>query len=732
MRFAQVQKVAVYILAALGLVALGAGGELPVASVAAVSLGFCASWFAEGALLTSERYTRVWTAALATAFAAQVARMVFLGADPLVALVELAAFLQVNRLASRRDARVYQQITLLSGLMLIAATVLGGGLSYAAAFVGFVIVAPWALTLGHLRREIEGNYLADARAGRAGVPIDVARILRSRRVVGAGLLAGSSLLAVPIFLLTAVIFVLFPRIGLGLFSVRQRPEGVVAGFGSTVELTGHGTIRDNPTIVLRVQPNDLPPQPPAYRPLRLRGAAFDTYTGRGWTRRAQGFERRIDREGMRYPLRRSPDASRDPAWRIVLDPLDPPALFVPEEAVGLHVDARYEAGMPRYVEVFRDRDDGLRYVRSGDESGLVYTVFLGRTREAPRAREVIAARGEAFRARYLQLPDGTSPRVAELARTWAQGQRGALAQAAAIQRALHRFRYTTQLESGRAESPLEDFLFRTRAGHCEYFSTAMAVLLRSLGVPTRNVTGFLGGTYNRYGRFYAVHQGDAHSWVEVWDDGAGWVTFDPTPPGSEVPLRGRGLVRELDAMLEALNLRWRTYIVGFDLSTQADIARSAWRYLERRRPGGARHFGAGASGGGGLRLGSTRLPWRPLVGALLVVFVAGVGVWLLRGGRGAREAVGRRALSAQRRAAVELVRAIDGATTALGQPRPSSRSPLAHAQGLVREGHPAGGTVLDATERYLAARYGAEGLDAAELERWRTTLRTLQRAADRG
>jgi len=726
LRFAKVQKVAVYILAALGMVALVAGGELPTLSVAAIVLGFVASWFAEGPLLHSERYSRLWTAALALVFAAQLARVLFLGSDALVSLVEFAALLQVNRLALRRDARAYQQVTLLSGLMLIAATVLGNGLSYAVAFVGFVIVAPWALTLGHLRREIEGNYLADARAGRAGVPIDVARILRSRRVVGAGLLAGSSLLSVPIFMLTAVLFVLFPRIGLGLFSVRPRSESAVAGFGTSVDLTGHGTIRDNPAVVLRVQPDDLPADPPSYRALRLRGAAFDTYTGRGWTRRAQDHERRIEREGMRYPLRRSVDASRDRSWRIVLDPLDPAVLFVPEGTVGLHIDARYETGVPRFTEVFRDRDEGLRYVRSGDEPGLIYRVFLDATARPPTPRELTASRSEAFRARYLQLPEGFNPRVRALAQTWTAGQAGTLAQAAAVQAQLHRFRYTTRLESGQAESPLEDFLFRTQAGHCEYFSTAMAVMLRSLGVPTRNVTGFLGGIYNRYGAFYAVHQGDAHSWVEVWDEGRGWVTFDPTPPGSEVMLRGTRLLRELDAMMEAINLRWRTYIVGFDLSTQADIARTTWRYIERRRPGGARLLG-GAVSGGGDRSRHGSLPWRPVVGGLLVVFVLGVGVWALRGQRGARGPMGQRALSAQRRAAIELVRAIDASTAALGSPRPSSRTPLAHAQGLERAGHPAAKLVLDATRRYLGARFGTEALEDAELSRWKTDLRTLGR-----
>jgi transglutaminase-like putative cysteine protease len=63
----------------------------------------------------------------------------------------------------------------------------------------------------------------------------------------------------------------------------------------------------------------------------------------------------------------------------------------------------------------------------------------------------------------------------------------------------------------------------------------MAVMLRTLGVPTRNVTGFVGGTYNRFGKFYAVRQGDAHSWVEVFIDEAGWMTFDPTPPADAAP-----------------------------------------------------------------------------------------------------------------------------------------------------------------------------------------------------
>jgi transglutaminase-like putative cysteine protease len=565
--------------------------------VGLVALGVLLSWFAEGELVHSERYARGWNVALLLVIGLQLARVTLFGVDWLIALVELASFLQVQLLANRRSARNYHLITNVALVQLIAATVLGGGLSYALCFVGFVIVTPWAMTLGHLRREIEGNYLADARAGRAGVPIDVARILRSRRVVGAGLLVGSSLLSVPIFLLTGVVFLIFPRIGLGVLSIRAHGENSVAGFGNEVDLAGHGTVRNNTTVVLRIQPAELPESPPPFRAFRLRGATFDTYTGRGWTRRQhhRGAENirleredarswttrtpanlraregaRADRDEALYSLIRAPLPGRDEALRVVLDPLDPPVLFLPEGTVGLGIEARFENGFARFTDVNLDRDDGLRY-SSGDGVGLVYTAYL--SREDPRAllRRPQIERSRQFARRYLQLPGDLSPRVRELAARITRGLDDPQRKAQAVERYLSTYRYTLRLESGGAAAPLDDFLFRSRAGHCEYFSSAMAVLLRAADVPTRNVTGFLGGTFNRYGRFYAVLQGDAHSWVEVWDPRVGWTTWDPTPAGglmlndrSGALRRDRRLHRSHAHALAPLRRRLRPHHPGPD------------------------------------------------------------------------------------------------------------------------------------------------------------------------
>ena len=83
--------------------------------------------------------------------------------------------------------------------------------------------------------------------------------------------------------------------------------------------------------------------------------------------------------------------------------------------------------------------------------------------------------------------------------------------------------------------PLEHFLFESKAGYCQHFSGAMALLLRMGGVPARVATGFSPGGFRRRQGEWVVRDRDAHSWVEAWFDGIGWVTFDPTP--SATPAR---------------------------------------------------------------------------------------------------------------------------------------------------------------------------------------------------
>ena len=235
-----------------------------------------------GELAKPAGYAHFATIAPLALLVVQGARLVA-GRSPLDVAVEFAALLQIIRLATRRGAAHDQQIIVLALLHFIAGTVLGGGLTYGLCFLGFLVVAPGALVLSHLRREVEGNYRQGAR-DRTGLPVDVPRILRSRRVVGRGFLATTCFSPSPSCSSRRSLFILFPRIGLSLLLLNHPRAGRMVGFSDHVDLGDVGVLRDDPTIALRFEVKDLPDPPPTRLTLRLRGTAFDAYDGHAWAR----------------------------------------------------------------------------------------------------------------------------------------------------------------------------------------------------------------------------------------------------------------------------------------------------------------------------------------------------------------------------------------------------------------------------------------------------------------
>jgi hypothetical protein len=134
------------------------------------------------------------------------------------------------------------------------------------------------------------------------------------------------------------------------------------------------------------------------------------------------------------------------------------------------------------------------------------------------------------------------------------------------------YAYTLNLNWDPGPQPLATFLFKSKAGHCEYFASSMAILLRAAGIPTRLINGFLMGEYNPVGDDYIVRQSDAHSWVEVYIPGRGWMEFDPTPTD---PNRDINLSTQLGHYVDAMGLLWNSYILVYDSSAQLQLFRSA-------------------------------------------------------------------------------------------------------------------------------------------------------------
>lgn len=709
MRFGLIHRIMTDALAVLGILALVTSGELSPLIAWGVVVGLVLALLIPEAWQDRVLLRRIGVVAPLSLFGLQVARLAS-GAELLPVAVEFAAALQVVRLATRRGAAHDQQVIVLALVHLIAGTVLGGGLAYGLCFLGFLIVAPGALVLSHLRREVEGNYRQGAR-DRTGLPVDVPRILRSRRVIGQQFLVFTCLLSVPIFVFTALLFILFPRVGLSLLLLNHpRPERMV-GFSDKVDLGGVGKLRTDPTIVLRVDVPDLPPEPPPRLALYLKGTAFDRYDGRSWSRSDSAPRMRAAQHGKSVRILRFPDPTRDRRMRIDLEAIDPPVVFLPIDAVAMTLIAPGNVIHGQLPELFHGAEGSLIY-KSADEPGLRYEVSLASTQDVAAAPTLAADR-----TRYLALPSSLPARVHDLAREWTRGLSDPREQARAVELRLRRdYRYDLESPSGGAKNPLEHFLFESKRGHCEFYSTAMAVLLRSLGVPTRNVTGFIGGTYNRFAQSYSVRQGDAHSWVEVFLEGRGWTRFDPTPPSSSAPRSEiHGLVATLRDIVEAMGQRWNRHVVGYDLRQQIGILRTlrdGYRSMVPEDSSADRLIGSP----------------RRFVFALLCLVAAAWAFWAYRKQRRtARAAAPKRTerdIVALRIA--ELYRALDAALVVNGVPRPSGTPPLAHAQSLVELGHPVAQETLALTEQYLQVRFGGHAFTDADRHRFAQRVRALR------
>jgi protein-glutamine gamma-glutamyltransferase len=664
-RFGLIHRIMTDALAALGLLSLLASGELNRWFVTATLFGLFAAVLLPQRLQDHVVVRRLSMVIPLSLLALQTSRL-FSGESLLPLAVEFAAALQVVRLATRRGAAHDQQVIVLALMHLIAGTVLGGGLSYGLCFVGFLIVAPGALVLSHLRREVEGNYRQGAR-DRTGLPVDVPRILRSRRVIGRPFLVFTCLLSIPIFLFTALVFVMFPRVGLSLLLLGQERRERVVGFSDRVDLGGVGKLRADPTIVMRVEHPNLPAEPPVRLALYLRGAAFDRYNGRSWSRTTPNTQNRAEQIGNAVRIRRWPDPARDRKLHIELEPIDPAVVFVPPEAAALTVLTANNV-VPSTIPALYVGQEGQLTYRTLNENGLRYDVALADGNEP--ALEPLDATS---RARYLALPSDLPARVTELAKSWVGDETDPERRARRVEAALRKsYRYDLESPSGAARNPLDDFLFVSKRGHCEFYSTAMAVLLRTQGVPTRNVNGFIGGTFNRFGRYYAVRQGDAHSWVEVYVDGKGFVRFDPTPPSDAAPQSEiTGVLAFVRDMVEAGAQRWDRNVVGYDMRQQVSLLRAV-----RERYGALKSKSRVAS----TVLASPRRATATLIGIALLV---GVAVYLYR--RRGKPATVRQPpneTEARLRETAELYRALDVALSARGAPRPSGTPPLTHARSL--------------------------------------------------
>ncbi|HXX80761.1 MAG TPA: transglutaminase-like domain-containing protein, partial [Thermodesulfovibrionales bacterium] len=189
------------------------------------------------------------------------------------------------------------------------------------------------------------------------------------------------------------------------------------------------------------------------------------------------------------------------------------------------------------------------------------------------------------RSVYLQLPEGRLSRTKELARFLSRGT-----QEETIQEMLNFLRsgaYRYSLENlPLSGNPLEDFLFNHKYGNCEYFASAMAVMLRMAGIPARVVGGYRGGYYNDAGEYYLVPQKNAHVWVEAYLESGKWKRFDPTPAGIEqfVSFTKRDIFFKLRFLLDTVNYYWNALVIHYDFAKQMTLLQKLRSFKKPKIP----------------------------------------------------------------------------------------------------------------------------------------------------
>jgi transglutaminase-like putative cysteine protease len=352
-----------------------------------------------------------------------------------------------------------------------------------------------------------------------------------------------------------VMFVLFPRISGPLWGSPQHETSATTGLSERMTPGAVSQLARSRAVAFRASfPQDPPPKDQRY----WRGPVLSFYDGRAW--------RRVEPLALPDVPRPGSPAAMTYEYEVTLEPHSQRWLLALDIPDSVPPGARLS---PEYELIAEARVDRLLQYSLSSLADYRIDVELN----------------EAEHRRYTQLPAAAAPRARSLVAQWqAQSQDPATL----IARALTYFRtepYVYTLEPPLLQGdPVDEFLFDTRRGFCEHYSSSFVVMMRAAGIPARPVTGYLGGEWNPLAGYMLVRQADAHAWAEVWLQGQGWVRIDPTaavaPERIELGLdaaldelageRGGGALSfaghlrlRLSIALDTLDYYWNYWLVSF-------------------------------------------------------------------------------------------------------------------------------------------------------------------------
>lgn len=437
---------------------------------------------------------------------------VIMTGDVFIAVGHLTITFQALKSFDLKEPWDHLQVYFMTLLQLIMASELTRSLAFGIVFLLFMILLVTAMVLSH--------FLKEGALGKTSIKKPVILI---------------SLLTL---LATAVFFVSIPRTAQKFLGGKHTNRIKTTGFSERVDFGSFGDVKLDPTVVMRVKTdNDLPIS------YYWRGMSLDFFDGLAWrkTIRERSQITKNNNEFMVSPY----DKKKAFRQKLFLEPLDSNVVFGLAEISGIEANV-FTLTADAAKDIFLPRRAGGRI------SYTVYSILSD------------SYDGDSDR-RYLQLPEGVE-KIFGLAGNIVSGAATDTRKAFLIKEYLKK-NYTYSLLTSKPPegiNPIEDFLFNTKRGYCEHYATSMVIMLRSLDIQARIVTGFYGGERNEYGEYIIVRQSDAHSWVEARLNGK-WTRFDPTP---EVTVQKRSA---FSLMADSLKLNWSRYVVGFSSADQREI-----------------------------------------------------------------------------------------------------------------------------------------------------------------
>jgi len=476
----------------------------------------------------------------------------------LLAAVHLLLFATIVRLCSARTGRDHAFLALLAIASMLASAILTVGTGFLAALAIFLVLAVSTFVALEMRRSATG---AVSPALDAGSPL-AHRLNRA-------LLVMAVFVAVSALALGGVLFFFIPRFTTGYLSALNLRPNLMTGFSDDVTLGEIGEIQQNTSVVMRIH---VFGDPARAQNVHWRGIVLTNFDGTHWFTPPWSPDIISPQDDGQYhfsvpPLRGIQFAAL--RYTVLMEPIATDAIFLaPHVTVlrGHFADAVARPGFMQLGYLLRDPTGSI----FNPSHNVITTRYDAESLLPVLPASVLRKASPDFppdvRSMYLQLPSRLDPRIRILALTATAHTHNEFDRVSAISSYLQEhYRYTLDLKGPVPADPLANFLFVQRAGHCEYFASAMTIMLRTLGIPARYVTGFAPGEYNDVAGDYIIRASDAHAWVEVYFPAYGWLTFDPTPGGNE---KHGGIFDRMSLYWDWFQYNWGEWVVNYDFMHQ--------------------------------------------------------------------------------------------------------------------------------------------------------------------